>query len=89
MRLDPTKDHVKHQPKPIIDSIWKALNSTWKFSGFFSMARRMFDGQITEYLWNMKNRLVARAKKDLKNQPNNVELILVKDIGFDKGRWLL
>ena len=89
VRLDPTKDHVKHQPKPIIDSIWEALNSTWEFSGFPSMARRMFDGQVTKYLRNRRNVLLARAKKDPNNQPNDVEdlywskiLALTKDDGY-------
>lgn len=91
MRLDPTKDHVKHQPKPIIDSIWEALNLTWEFYGFPSMARRMFDGQVTKYLRNKKNMLVAWAKKDPKNQPNDVEdlywskiLAMTKDDGYHR-----
>jgi hypothetical protein len=88
--LDPTKDHVKHQPKPIIGSIWEALNLTWEFNRFPSMVRRMFDGQVTKYLRNMKNILIARAKKDPKNQPNDVEDLYWSKIyiGFDKGRWL-
>ena len=54
------------------------------------MVRRMFDGQVTKYLRNMKNILIARAKKDPKNQPNDVEDLYWSKIyiGFDKGRWL-
>ena len=67
-RLDWAMDNINHHPKYVVDSIWRALETKWKFQDFVYRLREMFKKCATKFMRNKKMQLKCKCQRSHKGK---------------------